>query len=747
MNNYFTKVISLISSFDGDVIKFAGDSMIVAFAPNDMERSAAAASSATSLKGDEGLKAATLRCAQCAHQLATHLGHMRMKMNGQVEPLNKVKNLAKLHTESSALDIPQSGSAERSGMFSSSNAPQSDEFEGSDGVDTSGLLIIEEAEDDGWAVSGHGGVNRQFSSGIMRKQDTTVSSRSVSGTLPAASQQPQQFERSNVSARAIRDLPVISGISDKLQKLSAGFMSSFGMKDALNTSASAENAPSRKSLSGMSRLSANFSHHGPPPRTSSRGGNLLDRSSFITEDRESAVAYRGNISSSNPWGAEDDGVMLRELSVSSRLNLPPSLLVAKATGSTGRAGLNAAPASRNSSASSSPHDLKRPNANPSWEATLQQLTAVALSSSADPGQGSSRQPNADFQSKPEKSRLSQSSKIGDSDEAFQRSFTASDAFLAGSRQTSRTRQHSTSIYKHVFSRGVKPGVDSPVSPARSPGRSSGPSLTGPPPDAPPDPSLLQLPGLDLEWSDDSYMDPPQSQSSGAGQSGDYAGMAGQSTGGSSGSGGLGSDTLPLVRGPGPVAEGLIRPAVGQSTRSGDGEDNHNQEQQRSSSILGSDTASPRNGDNGVSFISRVVSLFSFNQTRAPDGPSNIFQGDPTPSSAEVVSEALSGSSRSYPSRVNSYSLGTGQPTGRSSAGSAAYSGAFAGKMNFGGGQALPKARGDPITEEVRNAEFSLKIMIGAGCGCVFHVGGSVDENLVDSSLPEVPHWEFFVADR
>jgi hypothetical protein len=48
--------------------------------------------------------------------------------------------------------------------------------------------------------------------------------------------------------------------------------------------------------------------------------------------------------------------------------------------------------------------------------------------------------------------------------------------------------------------------------------------------------------------------------------------------------------------------------------------------------------------------------------------------------------------------------------------------------------------------QVRNAEFSLKIMVSAGCGCAFHVGGSVDE-AADSSLPEIPHWEFFVGDR
>ncbi len=76
MNNYFTRAINMIMAFEGDVIKFAGDSMIVLFYPGEVERRHA----------DRGLRACTLRMTACAHQLATKLGHMRMKMNGQVEP-------------------------------------------------------------------------------------------------------------------------------------------------------------------------------------------------------------------------------------------------------------------------------------------------------------------------------------------------------------------------------------------------------------------------------------------------------------------------------------------------------------------------------------------------------------------------------------------------------------------------------------------------------------------------------------
>jgi class 3 adenylate cyclase len=74
MNNYFTKVINMIRAYGGDVVKFAGDSMIVLFLPSPEER----------LSEDEGLTVTSLRCAQCAHNLATRLGFMRMKINGQV---------------------------------------------------------------------------------------------------------------------------------------------------------------------------------------------------------------------------------------------------------------------------------------------------------------------------------------------------------------------------------------------------------------------------------------------------------------------------------------------------------------------------------------------------------------------------------------------------------------------------------------------------------------------------------------
>jgi hypothetical protein len=64
--------------------------MIVAFVPSEAERDCESffdANGSPLQRGDRGLKAATLRASQCAHHLATKLGHMRMKMNGQVRCL------------------------------------------------------------------------------------------------------------------------------------------------------------------------------------------------------------------------------------------------------------------------------------------------------------------------------------------------------------------------------------------------------------------------------------------------------------------------------------------------------------------------------------------------------------------------------------------------------------------------------------------------------------------------------------
>ncbi|GMH35276.1 hypothetical protein BSKO_03144 [Bryopsis sp. KO-2023] len=77
MNNYFTKVMSIVFDYDGDVTKFAGDSMIIAFHSTQDEKANSK---------DNGLKSATLRCVCCAHELTNEFGKMLMLPNGEVVP-------------------------------------------------------------------------------------------------------------------------------------------------------------------------------------------------------------------------------------------------------------------------------------------------------------------------------------------------------------------------------------------------------------------------------------------------------------------------------------------------------------------------------------------------------------------------------------------------------------------------------------------------------------------------------------
>lgn len=75
MNSYFSLVIKMILDHGGDVVKFAGDAMIVAFCPTAAEK----------LQPDERIVAATERCVQCALKLVDKLGCMRMRIDGEVE--------------------------------------------------------------------------------------------------------------------------------------------------------------------------------------------------------------------------------------------------------------------------------------------------------------------------------------------------------------------------------------------------------------------------------------------------------------------------------------------------------------------------------------------------------------------------------------------------------------------------------------------------------------------------------------
>ena len=58
------QVIDLVLAYEGDVMKFAGDSMIVAFYPKEQEMTA----------DDLGLRSSTLRAAHCSSNLVQKYG-------------------------------------------------------------------------------------------------------------------------------------------------------------------------------------------------------------------------------------------------------------------------------------------------------------------------------------------------------------------------------------------------------------------------------------------------------------------------------------------------------------------------------------------------------------------------------------------------------------------------------------------------------------------------------------------------
>lgn len=72
------QVIDLLLLYGGDVEKFAGDCMIVVFAPTRHEAAGS---------DDGGLAAATLRAVTCGAELASRFGAMRMLPNGEVVPV------------------------------------------------------------------------------------------------------------------------------------------------------------------------------------------------------------------------------------------------------------------------------------------------------------------------------------------------------------------------------------------------------------------------------------------------------------------------------------------------------------------------------------------------------------------------------------------------------------------------------------------------------------------------------------
>ncbi|CAG9466900.1 unnamed protein product [Pedinophyceae sp. YPF-701] len=79
LNDLFGKAISVVTGYRGEVIKFAGDAMVVAFAPEEGAQN----------NRDQGLSSAVVRAVFCAHELARRLGTVYMMPTGTVAKLRQ----------------------------------------------------------------------------------------------------------------------------------------------------------------------------------------------------------------------------------------------------------------------------------------------------------------------------------------------------------------------------------------------------------------------------------------------------------------------------------------------------------------------------------------------------------------------------------------------------------------------------------------------------------------------------------
>ncbi|GAX86001.1 hypothetical protein CEUSTIGMA_g13417.t1 [Chlamydomonas eustigma] len=966
MNNYFTRVISLISSYDGDVIKFAGDSMIVAFCPSEAEKAEAAslaaaeaAAGGTGVQDDLGLRAATLRCAQCAHQLATRLGHMRMKMNGQVEPLNKSTTYVAPGAAASSSPAQLSGRMSRpsEALNESGTVSLLNTFPGS----ADKVLSRDFHADSGGSklnpFSRRTGVESEESSYGAGSEDLSASR----GAKESEAQKQRGDDAPTEQLKPLLSVPARVDSLTRTDDVNKALNSAGGMPSGISSSIfkkgkSIFEGRERSPLTGRavarpSEMEAAAAGARPSGMAAAAGASSVDSSMLSSStvgtpqpSGESGSVLKTSVSSSrlghlnnrqlispgqartNPfergramtdiagpsgsssksseaglWGAEGLGVLKREMSVASKLNLPPSLRVARpTTGSAGSAGSmigsGLVPASAASPAGISRHtgggSPGMPPTGRNWESTLQVLRAVTLS----PAEASSQQQRNQQESgsnkkhkpvspmRPERSRLSQSSKHNLAevlDDSLLRKRTASEFDLLGVGNTTRRFSMSgrQNLQKKIFNKakrgstGYQPqaseisevGSSEEVSlwqqPADVQPRLSGPGAFQPSvslelgSEAPSGALLKASPATTpileeeaFEWSDDSYMIvppapvpvtqpvsynsypppssfPPNFSASGSvhqlesssplanvsmqglvqsassnvsagvlpqepSSTGSYPGIwklarIGSSAGPASGPVAEGSEEQVGVSTHGrsrgqAVAEGVFGGGGGGGGGGGERRDANREEDDSLGEGWRGGPSSPNlavasqmsNSEGTGGFISRVVSWFSSSGAGAASSKAGSHQQMPRPTqeilaalhSSSPRTERSESSTRTGPSATPSQThmnasftaarfhhsltpgavVASGQSVHGGSTAAAAAAAVQGRLMMLGAGGRGPRV--DPILEEVRNAEFSLKIMVSAGCGCAFHVGGSVDE-AADSSLPEIPHWEFFVGDR
>ncbi|PNH10372.1 Adenylate cyclase type 10, partial [Tetrabaena socialis] len=322
MNNYFTRAINMIMAYEGDVVKFAGDSMIVLFYPNEFERRHA----------DKGLRACTLRMMSCSHQLASKLGHMRMKMNGQVEPAPPPPATPELQAPQPPQPVPFSAPVPSAPPNAGLAYGQSGELEQAEGGGPHEMV-----RNNSGPVSGVLAGQRRM--GRDSPRSSTANHPVLGGGGGGGEEGSPSTTGTSARTHDTGDASpaMASRKRGKSWSLVATILKGARSKRAEAHGAQGHGSPAAATSSGPSRGSFDRGEARPGSRLSAReraktetGLGLALRGSVggggsVAGTEGSIGGGGGSSHAAGLWAGGESGMVRRELSVATKLNLPPPL--------------------------------------------------------------------------------------------------------------------------------------------------------------------------------------------------------------------------------------------------------------------------------------------------------------------------------------------------------------------------------------------------------------------------------------
>ncbi|GFR48148.1 hypothetical protein Agub_g9980 [Astrephomene gubernaculifera] len=770
MNNYFTRAIDMIMAFEGDVIKFAGDSMIVLFYPNEHERRLS----------DKGLRACTLRMMACSYQLATKLGHMRMKMNGQVEPAppptaEPAQSFAAVQAAPSA-PLPSAAQAHGMGPLPSLDL---DNMEGNQ---------PDMLRNNSGPFNASAAASRRFRQDSPRSSATnqpvqgsaTGEEGSPTGTDPAATRVAEGSDQpSSISSRRRGKSWSLMASILKASRANARRSDAYMTPGSLSPAAASSSGPSRVSFEKTE--SKNPSRMSSRERAKTETGLGLALRNFAGGGGGGGNAAEGSAGGAGAAGlwAGGVGVVQREMSVATKLNLPPPLrpmqprasMTLSPHGATAGASMTAGTgplasgvypgsgsalaslgASTVTPASGSPRSFTE-NAAGSGS-SFRRVHGASLSScrserrlpSGFAGQPALAGQSGDWRSKlqnlstaivqspgsgrleeevlaPQRSRLSESARAVRWDTVQEEESVAEEASEESGHEEDASYPPIQEPSPTAAANAAKPVLSGAPS-GRSAGGFEGashPSLTS-------ERSYSSVGSVSAGVARTMHAVDLRRKLLLRASHSDREEAHGKRAAAAATDDGLGA-------GPGPIAEGFEDTPPGRSRQH-------------------SDTEGPQHaGGDGKqgSFMQKVVHWFSANARNRNgyvDSFSVVMHQNHQPSTLAMTSpETQSDPQSSLPPSAPPSANNSITAMNNAILNSANAASVMSRPQTIVGSGAPTKApRGDPIMDEVSNARLSLKVMTSAGSVCVFHVGGGVDE-VTDPTLPEVPRWEFFIGDR